>query len=177
VHATEPAQVAAPQAPAPSHVRVHVPLTVQFNAPHTALPPPPVHVCVQLPPAHVRFAHALAPVQVTSQFFDWQLTPTHALDARQSTSQPSLMPQLIGPHAPACAQVMLHFMPVGQVIAPVPVPVIVHTVGLADVSQPPLHAGGHTNASSSRASIGSVPRMQYPPSQIVPGNCVQSFWL
>jgi hypothetical protein len=160
MQAAVPAQVVVPHAPAPSHVRVQVPPFMHDSVPHTGLPAPPLHVCVQLPPAHVTFAHALTPVQVTSQFFVWQLTPRHASAPRQSTSHPSLLPQLIGPHAPAFAHVMLHFTPAGHVIAPLPVPVIVQTAGIADVSQPPLHAAGHTNASCSRASIGIMPRMQ-----------------
>jgi hypothetical protein len=56
--------------------------------------------------------------------------------------------------------VIAHAMPSGQVMFPVPVPLMLQVMGDAVVSHPPLHAAGHTNASSSRASMGSVPVTQ-----------------
>ena len=149
-----------------------------MRLPHTATPAPPLQVSLQLPAPHVKFPqaslpeqaavqsplvqlmlpHALTPVQVTSQFFVMHEMPRHASALAQSILQEAALPQLIPPHAPALPQVMLHFHAVGQVMLPLPVPVIVQVVVLK--SQPPLQIAGQTAASSSRASGGSVPVMQ-----------------
>jgi hypothetical protein len=123
-----PLQLCVPHAPAPSHVRVHVPIDEQERLPQTALPPPPMQVWVQLPPLHVSephallpvqaaiqlpvvqlmLPHALTPVQVMSQFFVAHVMPRHESAARQSMSQEAAFPHVIAPQAPACPHVMLH---------------------------------------------------------------------
>jgi hypothetical protein len=73
-------------------------------------------------------------------------------------SHDAALMQSIIPHAPGVEQPMLQFHAVGQVMLAVPVPVIVHVVVVK--SHPPLQVSGHTAASSSRASGGSIPTMQ-----------------
>jgi hypothetical protein len=161
-----PLHVIAPHAALPVHARVQVPV-VHDCVPHTGSPSPPPHVDVQLPLVQLMSPHAALPLQVTSQFFVAHVMPRQALSAVQSISHDAALLQLIVPHAPGVAQPMLQFQAVGQLMLPPPVPVIVHVVVVK--SQPPLHVSGHTAASSSRASGGCTPTMQYPPSQIRPG--------
>lgn len=156
VHAP-PLQVMAPHALLPSHVRVQLPV-VHVSVPHEALPLPAVQFSVQLPLVQLTLPHALTPVQVTSQFLVAHETEAHASVARQRTLQLAPAPQLTAPHAFALVHEMSQFQPAGHMTLPLPVPVIVHVV--VPKSQPPVHAVGHTAASSSRASMGSVPTMQ-----------------
>jgi hypothetical protein len=148
-----------PHALLPAQVRVQSPV-VHVSVPHTALPPPLMQLSVQFPVVQLTLPHALAPVHVTSQFFVAHETDAHALFAAQRTLQLAPAPQLIAPQAPALGHEMSQFQPIGQATLPLPVPVIVQVV--VAKSQPPLQLVGHTAASSSRASMGSVPTMQYP---------------
>lgn len=150
------AQIMAPHALSPVHVRVQLPAP-HDSEPHTALPPPPLQVCVQLPLVHVTLAHAFAPVHVTSQFLVMHDTPRHAFALAHRTLHDAALPQSSDPHAPGVGHVMSQFQPAGHVIEPLPVPVIVHVV--VAMSQL-LQIAGHTNASGGAASIGSVPMMQ-----------------
>jgi hypothetical protein len=155
VHAP-PLHVIVLHAALPSHVRVQLP-DWQVSVPHTALPAPPIHDSVQLPDVQLTLPHALTPVHVTSQFFVVHEMPRQASFAAQLILQLAPVPQLTAPHAPALGHVMSQFQPVGQAIAPLPVPVIVQV--LVPKSQL-LHVVGQTAASSSRASAGRVPTMQ-----------------
>jgi hypothetical protein len=149
-----PLHVIAPQAELPVHVRVQAPV-VHDCVPHAPLP---LHEAVQLPLVQLMSPHAALPLHVTSQFFVVHVMPRQALSAVQSISQDAALLQSIAPHAPGVEQPMLQFHAVGQVMLAAPVPVIVHVV--VEKSQPPLHVSGHTAASSSRASGGSIPTMQ-----------------
>lgn len=149
-------QLIVPHALLPAHVRVQSPV-VHVSVPHEALPPPPVQLWVQLPLVQLTLPHALTPVHVTSQLFVTHETAAHASADAQLTLQLAPMPQLTAPHEFALGHVMTQFQSAGHTTL-VPVPVIVQVV--VPKSQPPLHVVGHTAASSSRASTGSMPMMQ-----------------
>jgi hypothetical protein len=155
VHAP-PLQAIVPHAFEPEHVRVQSPVP-HVSEPQAALPPPPLHVSVQLPVVHVTLAHAAEPVHVTLQSAAWHDTPKHALLAAHSTSHDTAVPQLIVPHAPEVGQPILHLKPAGQVMPPLPVPVMLHVaVAISQLVQ----TAGHTNASGGAASGVSMPTMQ-----------------
>jgi len=119
----------------------------------------PVQWVVQVPLEHVMLSHAFEPEHVTSQFLVMHEMPMHESVARQSTSQLAALPQLIAPHAPAWPHVMLHLRPSGHAMAPLPVPVMLHSIGVFDSSQLP-HTEGHTNTKESIGRASGVPRMQ-----------------
>ena len=160
-----PAQVAS-QSPAPHVIVPHAALplppeqsalqspVVQLMLPHAALP---VHVASQLPVVHCTLPQACCPVHATVQFFVLHVMPRQALSALHVMSHDAELPQLIVPQAPPMAHVMSQFHPVGQVMLPLPVPVIVHVVvWTSQLSQ----ADGHSKASSGRASAGREPITQ-----------------
>ena len=169
-HAALPAQVALqspplqlmlPHAPLP-HEQFAVQSPVpQLIVPHASLP---LQVASQSPLVHVMLPHAFRPVHSTVQSFVLQVMPRHASAVRQSISHDAAaLPQLIVPHAPAEPQVMLQFHPVGQLILPLPVPVMAHV--FAWKSHVPWQIVGHTAASIggiNASSSGFAPATQNP---------------
>jgi hypothetical protein len=173
-------QFIVPHAPAPEHVRVHVPTPTKphVSAPHAALPFMPVHVSVQLPVVqesdphaltpvhaavqlwvvHVMLPHALSPVHVISHGLPEHWMPRHALFDVQLMPHFCALEQLIVPHEPGAAHVMSQSQPAGQVMLPLPVPVIEQCIVWK--SQVPPQIAGQTGGASGPASIGRVPTMQ-----------------
>jgi hypothetical protein len=131
------AHVIALHASSPVHERVQSPLPVHVTGPQTWLPLPSLHVSMQVPPLEqLSVPHAPAPLHDSSH------------------RRP---PQSMLPHGAAAVQLYLHWKPAGHS----PAPLTVHSAGDIAMSQPPLHAAGHSNASGGRgASIGSVPVTQ-----------------
>ena len=166
-----------PQAADPAHVRVQLPVP-HVNDPHTCMPPPPLQSSVQLPVVQLSVPQALTPVQVavhgavvqlilpqallplhsSVHAFPAQLMPRHALADVQWTSHFWELLQLIVPHAPDVPQLIEQSQPVGQVMLPLPVPVIEQCIVWK--SHVPPQTAGHTGGASGPASIGRVPTTQ-----------------
>lgn len=144
-------QVIEPHAPEPVQLRVQAPVVHDW-LPQAALPP--LHVEVQSPVVHVIAPHAAEPVQVAMQSAVVQLIAPHALAAVHLTSHFAALVQLIAPHAPDVAHSMLHVQPAGQVMLPLPVPMMPHVPAMK--SQRPPQMAGHTAASAMRASAGRL---------------------
>jgi hypothetical protein len=131
--------VTLPHAALPTQVAVQSPV-VQLILPHAAPPLPPEQFAVQSPLVQPMLPHACWPMQSTAQFFVLQVMPRHALSAVQSISHDAALVQLIVPHAPGVGHMMLQFQPMGQVILPLPVPMIVHDI-VAKLQLPPQMSG------------------------------------
>ena len=133
---------------------VHVPVLHDI-APHAD---PPSHAAVHVPDVHVMLPHARAPVHVTSHGFVLHVMPRHASSDVQLMSHEIAFAQLIAPHAPGVAQLMMQFQPAGHEMLPVPAPVIVHSDFAK--SHLPAQIAGHTAASIGTGPSGRVPSTQ-----------------
>jgi hypothetical protein len=91
----------------------------------------------------------LPPLHVTTQVLESHVMSPHAVPAVHWMSHVFASVQSISPHAPGLAQPIVQFQPVGQLIAPLPAPTIVHV--LVPKSHE-AHVGGHTAASGGPAS-------------------------
>ncbi len=129
-----------PQLALPRQLTSHLP-PVQLMFPHASVVPLPSHVMLQVPTAHVTLLHAPTLPHVS----------LHDSDCVQLTSW----------HAPWVAQPITQFQPAGQVMLPLPVPVMLQ-VFVWKLHSVPGHTDGQIAASigaSGPASL-NVPTMQ-----------------
>lgn len=82
----------------------------------------------------------------------------HASSDVQLMSHDAAFTQLIAPHEPGEAQLMMQFQPAGHAMLPVPLPLIVHSP--FSKLHVPAQIAGHTAASIGIEPSGGVPSTQ-----------------